>query len=92
MSGSSYSLADSQRMLELKNQSLVTVGDNFLAFGNGRHACPGRFFAAQEMKLMLAYLVLNYDIDRMDKRPEGTCIAGVEMPPTKAEIRIRKRA
>jgi cytochrome P450 len=43
--------------LDLKTASLVTTSEAFLAFGHGRHACPGRFFAAQEMKLMLAYVL-----------------------------------
>ncbi|KAF4595698.1 Ent-kaurene oxidase [Ophiocordyceps camponoti-floridani] len=29
-------------------------------FGHGRHACPGRFFVAHELKLITAYLLRNY--------------------------------
>lgn len=36
-------------------------------FGYGRHACPGRFFAANEIKLMLVRLLMDYDI----KMPDG---------------------
>lgn len=35
---------------------------DYLSFGNGRHACPGRFFAANQVKLMLAILVTTYDV------------------------------
>lgn len=38
-----------------------------MAFGYGRHACPGRFFAANEIKLICAQILLNYDL----KLPEG---------------------
>lgn len=38
-----------------------------MSFGFGRHACPGRFFAANEIKLILARMLLDYDI----KMPEG---------------------
>lgn len=37
------------------------------AFGFGKHACPGRFFAANEIKLIMARVLLQYDI----KMPEG---------------------
>lgn len=31
---------------------LVTTSPNHLAFGHGKHACPGRFFAATEIKII----------------------------------------
>ncbi|VUC32417.1 unnamed protein product [Clonostachys rosea] len=40
---------------------IVIPGRGFLTFGIGKHACPGRYFAAVEMKLLLAYLICNYD-------------------------------
>ncbi|KAJ3959925.1 hypothetical protein N0V92_003421 [Colletotrichum tropicale] len=43
------------------------VGDTSLAFGYGRNACPGRFFAANEMKMILATTFLKYDL----KMPDG---------------------
>ncbi|KAJ5540465.1 cytochrome P450 [Penicillium frequentans] len=36
-------------------------GDGFLSFGLGRHACPGRWFAASELKLILAFILAQYD-------------------------------
>lgn len=41
---------------------LVSTGIEYFPFGHGRHACPGRFFAAIELKLMLAHIVMNYDV------------------------------
>ncbi|PVH92706.1 cytochrome P450, partial [Periconia macrospinosa] len=47
----------------LKQQgTMATVTDAFLSFGKGRHACPGRFFAGDMMKLAIAYIALEYDI------------------------------
>lgn len=31
-------------------------------------ACPGRFFASQEMKMFFAHVVLNYDVKLPGKR------------------------
>ncbi|KAI1878121.1 hypothetical protein JX265_002489 [Neoarthrinium moseri] len=56
--------------LEYKNREqyqFVTVTKDFMHFGYGRHACPGRFFAANEIKLILARILLDYDI----KMPDG---------------------
>lgn len=39
----------------------VSTSPEHLGFGHGMHACPGRFFAANEVKLTLCYLLLNYD-------------------------------
>jgi cytochrome P450 len=40
----------------------VSVSQNSLTFGYGRHACPGRFFAANELKMILSNMLLKYDI------------------------------
>ncbi|KAK1993479.1 cytochrome P450 [Colletotrichum falcatum] len=45
----------------------VSVGNTYLAFGYGKHACPGRFFAANEIKMILANLLCNYDV----RLPDG---------------------
>ncbi|KAJ7168739.1 cytochrome P450, partial [Mycena filopes] len=43
-------------------RQMISTGVDHLPFGMGKHACPGRFFAATELKAMLAHLVLNYDV------------------------------
>ncbi|TLD22978.1 hypothetical protein PspLS_07068 [Pyricularia sp. CBS 133598] len=45
---------------ELKSQ-LVSVSANHFAFGHGVHTCPGRFFAANELKVALAHMLLKYE-------------------------------
>ncbi|KAF8662092.1 hypothetical protein AX16_001202 [Volvariella volvacea WC 439] len=41
--------------------SSSTPSLGYLPFGIGRHACPARAFAMYEVKMMLAYFLLNYD-------------------------------
>lgn len=48
-----------------RNQ-FVTTNEQNLAFGYGRHACPGRFFAANEIKMILARTILEYDFKNTD--------------------------
>ena len=78
-------------MIKKANYSLVSTSADYQPFGHGRHACPGRFFAANELKLLLAYMVLNYDIELLEKRPEGQWVGQVALPPMKATIKVRRR-
>ena len=73
------------------NPGLVTTSDTFLPFSYGRHACPGRFFVAFEMKLVLAYIVMKYEIEPLKERPPNTWFSQIIFPPTKATIRVRRK-
>ena len=44
----------------------VSVSQDVLTFGYGRHACPGRFFAANELKMIAANMILQYDIKNVE--------------------------
>ncbi|EAU81537.2 cytochrome P450 [Coprinopsis cinerea okayama7 len=46
----------------LSRQTMVALSPSFLHFGAGRHACPGRFFAVNEVKAILAYILMTYDM------------------------------
>ncbi|KAJ9646320.1 hypothetical protein H2199_002369 [Coniosporium tulheliwenetii] len=63
------------RFVRKAKLGLVNTTDAFLGFGHGRHACPGRFFSAHELKLMFAYILLNYDIRHLDERPKNTTMS-----------------
>ncbi|CAI7672189.1 unnamed protein product [Penicillium manginii] len=39
----------------------VTTSRESFGFGHGVHACPGRFFAANESKIFLVHLLLKYE-------------------------------
>lgn len=41
---------------------LVSVTPEHMAFGYGKHACPGRFFASNEVKVALCHIVMKYDL------------------------------
>ncbi|RYP17191.1 hypothetical protein DL767_010061 [Monosporascus sp. MG133] len=66
-----------------------TTNPDFLVFGHGRHACPGRFFAAAELKLILADALLRYDIEMLPEKPEGSWFGVTKIPPLKATIKLK---
>jgi len=47
---------------QLNQHQFVTVDANNAQFGYGRHACPGRFFASNEIKVLISELVRRFDM------------------------------
>jgi len=45
-------------------EMFTTSNSSNLHWGAGRHACPGRFFAAIEIKSILAKMLLSYDLKK----------------------------
>ena len=78
-------------LLKERNMASVATSPVHLSFGHGRHACPGRFFAIFEVKLMLAHLILNYDIKPIPKRPSNTWIHDLQIVNTTAKLSVRKK-
>jgi Cytochrome P450 len=76
-----------------KRNDMTTTSNEFLAFGHGRHVCPGRFFAAVKLKLMMAHLVTNYDVkcEQDGVRPKDTWIGHSCVPNANAKLLFRKR-
>lgn len=90
---------DPYRFLRMREQSemetealLVTTSPNHLAFGHGKHACPGRFFATIEIKIILCHLLLKYEWELSPATDIKSMALGFTnaVSPT-AHIRIRKR-
>ncbi|KAF2097882.1 cytochrome P450 [Rhizodiscina lignyota] len=75
-----------------KAPTMVTSNDNFMAFSHGRHACPGRFFAANQLKLLLAAITTKYEIEPMAERPENPWLNNTVGPPIWEKMRVRRRA
>ncbi|KAI1457499.1 putative cytochrome P450 [Annulohypoxylon moriforme] len=71
--------------------ALPTTNPDYLAFGHGKQACPGRFFAAAELKLILAYALLDYDFEMLPQKPEAMWFGSRILPPLEATFKVRKR-
>ncbi|KXJ90272.1 hypothetical protein Micbo1qcDRAFT_164807 [Microdochium bolleyi] len=72
-----------------------------MGFSHGSHACPGRFFAANQLKIALSHIALHYDIAPAAaaagdvvvavKRPENKWFFGHMAPPLTEKVRVRRR-
>jgi cytochrome P450 len=91
---------DPFRFVKLKEQDatgrkfdIVTTSNDALTFGHGRHACPGRYFAACLIKLMFAHVLTNYDVklETEGVRPRDLWVVGSCVPNPNAKILFRKR-
>ncbi|KAK3373123.1 putative cytochrome P450 [Lasiosphaeria ovina] len=83
---------ESVAYLKRAAKAFATTGTDYLAFGHGRNACPGRFFAASELKIMLAHVLLNYDLEMQPARPHNRWVGIACLPPMEATIRVKRRA
>ena len=89
--------------LDKAHLSFIATSPSYLGFGHGRHACPGRFFAAQELKLLIAYVLTRYEVQMVMEggvggnwngkgaRPECYWMGPNHVPPTGAKVRVRRR-
>ncbi|CAG8497921.1 2263_t:CDS:10 [Scutellospora calospora] len=54
-----------------RNSPASKLERNFLTFGGGKHACPGRFLAVDGIKVFLHKVILKYDIRTETKGTEN---------------------
>ncbi|KAF9467946.1 cytochrome P450, partial [Collybia nuda] len=62
-----------------------------LTWGLGPHACPARFFVATQLKLLLALMVVMYDMKLEGPRPTNTWLVDECLPDMHAEVLFRHR-
>lgn len=72
---------------------LISTSADHTAFSHGKHACPGRFFAANEIKIAMVHLLLKYDLKLEDAKLASWKTYGIVMfvnPDAKISVRRRK--
>lgn len=60
--------------------------------GHGKLSCPGRFFAVQEIKLMMAYMLQKYDIEYLPAKPVEKWMGTFSIPNMTQKMRVRRKA
>ncbi|KAL1856866.1 hypothetical protein Daus18300_010629 [Diaporthe australafricana] len=71
----------------------ATASETNLAFGFGKHACPGRFYAVRKAKLIFSKLILEYDLkwEGVKTRPKSLSLNGQFAPNQWQKIFLKKR-
>ena len=91
---------DGFRFFKLREQpgnesrfQFVTTGIDNLDFGHGTHACPGRFFASNEIKMILIHVLENYDFKfkHGQERPESLWTPGGYHPDPSIRIMMKRK-
>lgn len=90
---------DGRRFLHLRETDndmhwqFVTTSPEQYGFGHGKQACPGRFFASNELKVMVAHLLLMFDWKfAPGEEPEKYSVMDNETVPDLAQkILVRRR-
>lgn len=94
---------DLQRFLKLRQQNpsagrryqFGTVTAESLAFGIGTQACPGRFVAANMMKLMFVKLLIGWEVkwgnEGPVKRPEYQYRRSLLRPPLEFRMLVKRK-
>lgn len=82
-----------ERQGEENRHQFVTTSSDHMGFGHGQHACPGRFFASNEMKILLCFLLLQYDFRYVPEETKPTVreIALSKMADPRTKVQIRRR-
>lgn len=91
---------EGNRFLKMRQQpghehhwQFVSTSPEHLVFGHGKHACPGRFFAGNEIKVVLIFLLMKYDWKFTSEDRKEDNAFGQEMDTdqtSKAMIKRRK--
>ncbi|KAF3480659.1 P450 monooxygenase No.2 [Arthroderma uncinatum] len=76
-----------------RHQFAMTDTSN-LHFGHGKYSCPGRFFASNEIKIILAHLLMDYEFKYLPgcSRPKNLTADENLYPDPSARLLMRKRA
>ncbi|KAK2752697.1 hypothetical protein FQN54_008075 [Arachnomyces sp. PD_36] len=82
---------------EVTRYQRTTSGEGFTSFGGGKHACPGRFFAAMELKTILAYIITKYEFRLGDEkevkpeRPKTSFVCFTSFADSEAPLMLKRR-
>lgn len=74
--------------------NFTSISDDFLAFGGGAHACPGRFLAAYEIKIMIIELLTHFEMkfaEGQKGRPGSIYYNMAIMPDEKVDVLFKRR-
>lgn len=86
-----YSPAVEPKAAKSRQAVAAETDQQYLAWGVGKHACPGRFFAVDFSKIITLRILVDYEIMAVEKRPENVWVEYNVIPPPNATLVIRRR-
>ena len=90
-----FRFADLRAKEESRNKyQYVTTNKVAMHFGHGVHACPGRFLAGNEIKVILSWLLRRYEIrapEGSNERPKNSAFGMEVSPDMGAKLCFRRR-
>jgi cytochrome P450 len=72
------------------SKKFVSTGPEYLSFGHGKHGCPGRFFVAQFLTVLLGMIARDYDVQPLKAKPEGHRVSDHYKPADNVMLKIRR--
>ncbi|XP_066036133.1 24-hydroxycholesterol 7-alpha-hydroxylase isoform X1 [Chamaea fasciata] len=63
--------------------------DSFVAFGGGKHQCPGRWFAIMEIQLLVVLVLYKYEFVLLDAVPKESPLHLVGTQQPMAQLRVQ---
>ncbi|RLL98912.1 hypothetical protein CFD26_105565 [Aspergillus turcosus] len=77
---------------EERRQNLMThTSDTYLVFGHGRRQCPGRWLFQHIFKLLIAEMLLKYEIKPFATRPKIHRWGRFQLPPLSVKLTVRRK-
>ncbi|KAI9706643.1 MAG: hypothetical protein M1836_003652 [Candelina mexicana] len=97
VSGTSSSTFDIRRYSSNKASETKKPDSPFRAFGGGSFLCPGRFFAENEMKVILVIMILKYDLETVEHKSwpwpqtRSSLASAIQAPRSDIRVKMLKR-
>ena len=82
---------DGGRETRMLIKAAATTELTYAVWGHGKHACPGRFFAVNLIKMIVAHMVQHYEVKPWDVRPANMWIGDTPVPPRSLNMEICRR-
>jgi cytochrome P450 len=80
-----------ERWMDNPSIRSYSTSSTFSTFGYGKHACPGRVFATSQLKVMMAWLIRNYDFTTLSGRRPDNIYYALEYTPIPEPIHFTLR-
>ncbi|KAL4790925.1 cytochrome P450, partial [Aspergillus venezuelensis] len=74
-----------------RENSLTATSESYVVFGHGRRQCPGRWLFAHIFKVLIAEMLLNYEIKPFATRPKIHRWGRFQLPPLTTKLTVRRR-